>query len=373
MLFKDIIGQDAIKQRLIHSVQSGHIAHAQLFAGPEGIGKFQLALAYARYIQCTHRGETDSCGHCPSCVKYNKLIHPDLHFVFPIIKKGSYAVSDQYLREWRQFVTTHPYFSLREWLQEIGTENQQGGIFVNEGDEIIRKLTIKPYESDYRIMLIWLPEKMNEQAANKVLKILEEPYEKTVFLLVSNEPDLLLTTIRSRTQCLYVRPVEEYTLANALQTRFGVLPAESQRIAHLSNGNVLKAMENLSVSEEREYLLELFKQMMRLAYGRKLKEMKKWSEEVAAMGRERQKNFLQYAQQMIRENFIYNFHQSQLSYMRADEEAFSSRFSPFVNERNTPAIMDTLELAELHITQNANPKMVFFDVALKFIMLLKTN
>ncbi|MEG0948868.1 MAG: DNA polymerase III subunit [Bacteroidales bacterium] len=373
MLFKDIIGQDEIKERLIRSVRSGHIAHAQLFAGPAGVGKFQLALAYARYIQCTNRYETDACGVCPSCVKYNKLIHPDLHFVFPIIKKKDSPVSDKYIKEWRQFVTGHPYFSLRDWLQEIGTENQQGGIFVNEGDEIIRKLTVKPYESDYRIMLIWLPEKMNEQTSNKVLKILEEPYEKTVFLLISNEPEMLLATILSRTQCIHVRPVPEPVLADALQKRFGVNPTDSARIAHLSNGNVYRALESLSVSEEREYLLELFKQMMRLAYGRKLKEMKKWSEEVAALGRERQKNFLQYAQQMIRENFIYNFHQPQLSYMTAPEEAFSSRFSPFVNERNTPAIMETLELAELHIGQNANPKMVFFDLALKFIMLLKTN
>lgn len=373
MLFKDIIGQDEIKSRLIHSVQSGHIAHAHLFAGAPGIGKFQLALAYARYIQCTDRTPTDACGRCPSCVKYNKLIHPDLHFVFPVVKKSGSVVSDNYIKEWRQFVLAHPYFSLREWLLEINAENKQGGIFVDEGDEIIRKLTVKPYESDYRVMLIWLPERMNEQTANKVLKILEEPYEKTVFLLVSNEPENLLATILSRTQCIQVRPVPEPILAQALQTRFGVAAPDSQRIAHLSNGNVLKALENLSISEEREYLLELFKQMMRLAYGRKLKEMKKWSEEVAALGRERQKNFLQYAQQMIRENFIYNFHQPQLSYMTAPEEAFSSRFSPFVNERNTPAIMETLELAELHITQNANPKMVFFDVALKFIMLLKTN
>ncbi|MGL4292252.1 MAG: DNA polymerase III subunit delta, partial [Bacteroidales bacterium] len=197
--------------------------------------------------------------------------------------------------------------------------------------------------------------------------------EKTVFLLVSNEADAMLGTILSRTQTIHVRPVAEQILAQALQSRFGVNSQDSQRIAHLSNGNVVKALENLSVSEEREYLLELFKQMMRLAYGRKLKEMKKWSEEVAALGRERQKNFLCYAQQMIRENFIYNLHQPQLNYMNYDEEAFSSRFSPFVNTHNTPAIMETLDLAEQHIGQNVNAKMVFFDLALKFIMLLKTN
>ncbi|MGL4292850.1 MAG: DNA polymerase III subunit delta', partial [Bacteroidales bacterium] len=261
MYFKDIIGQEEIKQRLIRSVQTNHIAHAQLFAGPEGAGKFQLALAYARYIQCTDRSDTDSCGRCPSCVKYNKLIHPDLHFVFPVIKKGTNTICSDFINEWRGFVTTHPYFSLREWMQEIGSENQQGGIFVNESDEIIRKLSVKPYESDYKVMLIWLPEKMNEQTANKLLKMLEEPFEKTVFLLVSNEADAMLGTILSRTQTIHVRPVAEQILARALQSRFGVNSQDSQRIAHLSNGNVVKALENLSVSEEREYLLELFKQM----------------------------------------------------------------------------------------------------------------
>jgi DNA polymerase-3 subunit delta' len=220
-------------------------------------------------------------------------------------------------------------------------------------------------------MIIWLPEKMNEMTANKILKILEEPYEKTVFLLVSNEPDALLATIRSRTQAVYIRPVEEPVLAEALRSRHGVAPADSLRIAHMANGNVLRALDSLEENEERRQMLDLFIRMMRLSYGRKLKEMKQWSEEVAGMGRERQKSFLQYAQQLIRENFIYNFGLPQLNYMQPDEEAFSQRFAPFVNERNTEGIMETLELAEQHITQNANPKMVFFDLALKFIMLLK--
>jgi DNA polymerase-3 subunit delta' len=371
MFFRDIIGQEEVKQRLIASVKSGHIAHAQLFAGPEGVGKLALAMAYARYIQCTNRGETDACGTCPSCVKHSKLMHPDCHYVFPIIKKGENPLSAQYLDDWRRYISDHPYPRLSDWMQEIGAENKQGAIFVSEADAIIDRLTVKPYESDYRIMIIWLPEKMNEMTANKILKILEEPYEKTVFLLVSNEPDALLATIRSRTQAVYIRPVEEPELAEALQSRHGVAPADSLRIAHMANGNVLRALDSLEENEERSRMLDLFIRMMRLSYGRKLKEMKLWSEEVAGMGRERQKSFLQYAQQLIRENFIYNFGLPQLNYMQPDEEAFSQRFAPFVNERNTEGIMETLELAEQHITQNANPKMVFFDLALKFIMLLK--
>lgn len=373
MFFKDIIGQEEIKKRLLQSVHTNHIAHAQLFAGSEGAGKFQLALAYARYIQCTNRLESDACGKCPSCVKYNKLIHPDLHFVFPVIKKKSTTICEDFIREWREFVIGNPYFTLQQWLGFIGTENQQGGIFVNESDEIIRKLSIKPYESEYKVMIIWLPEKMNEQTANKLLKMLEEPFDNTVFLLVSNEPDQLLGTILSRAQRIQVRPIDEQTLAEALQAKFGIAPPDSYQIAHLSNGNVVKALENLSISEEREYLLEMFKRMMRLAYGRKLKEMKSWSEEIASLGRERQKIFLSYAQHMIRENFIQNFNIPELNYMNRSEHDFSSRFSPFVNERNTPQIMETLDLAEQHIGQNVNAKMVFFDLALKFIMLLKNN
>ena len=373
MFFKDIIGHEEIKQSLIASVKSGHIAHAQLFAGPEGVGKMALALAYARYIQCTNRGEDDACGVCPSCIKHNKLMHLDFHFAFPVIKKSENTVSAMYLEEWRRYLTAHPYPKLHDWLQEIGADNKQGAIFVSEADAIIDRLTVKPYESDYRIMLIWLPEKMNEQTSNKILKILEEPYEKTVFLLVSNDADSLLPTIRSRTQTITVRPVAEPVLAEALRRQYGVREDDATRIAHIANGNVLRALECLSTSDERERMLELFKNMMRYAYARKLKEMKAWSEEVAALGREQQKSFLQYAQQLIRENFIYNFHRPELSYMRQDEEQFASRFAPFVNMRNTPGIMEALELAEQHVTQNVNSKMIFFDLALRFIMLLKTN
>ena len=377
MFFRDIIGQEQIKKRLIESVKNGHIAHAQLFAGPEGVGKLQLALAYARYIQCTDRNGDDACGHCPSCIKYNKLMHPDLHFVFPVFnKKGkssSTTVCDDFIGQWREWVTSHTYFSCRDWLQFLGADNQQGGIFVKEGDEIIRKLAMKPYESDYKIMIIWLPEKMNEQTANRILKVLEEPYPGTIFLLVSNEPQLLLSTILSRTQQIHVHNIDEEMLAQALNQKFGLAMSDCQDMAHLANGNVLKAIETINTSEERVYQLELFKQMMRLAYARKLKDMKKWSEEVASLGRERQKNFLNYAQHMIRENFIMNFRQPQLNYQSRDEEAFSSRFFPFVNERNTVQIMEELDLAERQISQNVNAKMVFFDMAIRFIMLLKTN
>lgn len=373
MFFKDVIGQETAKQRLIQEVNEGRIPHAQLLCGPEGVGKLPLALAYARYICCTHRGETDACGVCPSCVKFNKLVHPDLHFVFPIVKsaKGKKEVCDDYIAEWRAFVLQNPYFNLNHWLNEMGVENSQALIYAKESDEILRKLSLKSSEGGYKITIVWLPEKMHVVCANKLLKLLEEPPEKTIFLLISEAPDQILQTILSRTQRFNIRKIEEPAIAAVLQTRYGVLQAESLAIAHLANGNFVKALETIHLNEENRLFFDLFVNLMRLSYQRKIKEMKQWSEQVAGMGRERQKNLLEYCQRMIRENFIYNFHQQALSYMTIDEQNFATRFAPFVNERNVMGIMDELSKAQQHIEQNVNAKMVFFDFSLKMIVLLK--
>lgn len=373
MFFKDVIGQETAKQRLIQEVNEGRIPHAQLLCGPEGVGKLPLALAYARYICCTHRGETDACGVCPSCVKFNKLVHPDLHFVFPIVKsaKGKKEVCDDYIAEWRAFVLQNPYFNLNHWLNEMGAENSQALIYAKESDEILRKLSLKSSEGGYKITIVWLPEKMHVVCANKLLKLLEEPPEKTIFLLISEAPDQILQTILSRTQRFNIRKIEEPAIAAVLQTRYGVLQAESLAIAHLANGNFVKALETIHLNEENRLFFDLFVNLMRLSYQRKIKEMKQWSEQVAGMGRERQKNLLEYCQRMIRENFIYNFHQQALSYMTIDEQNFATRFAPFVNERNVMGIMDELSKAQQHIEQNVNAKMVFFDFSLKMIVLLK--
>lgn len=373
MFFKDVIGQEAAKQRLIQEVNEGRIPHAQLLCGPEGVGKLPLALAYARYICCTGRSETDACGTCPSCVKFNKLVHPDLHFVFPIVKsaKGKKEVCDDYIAEWRAFVLQNPYFNLNHWLNEMGAENSQALIYAKESDEIVRKLSLKSSEGGYKVTIVWLPEKMHVVCANKLLKLLEEPPAKTIFLLVSEAPDQILQTILSRTQRFNIRKIEEPEIAAVLETKYGVLQAESLSIAHLANGNFIKALEAIHLNEESRLFFDLFVNLMRLSYQRKIKEMKQWSEQVAGMGRERQKNLLEYCQRMIRENFIYNFHQQDLSYMTRDEQSFATRFAPFVNERNVMGIMDELSKAQRHIEQNVNAKMVFFDFSLKMIVLLK--
>lgn len=371
MFFKDVIGQEEAKQRLIHEAKEGKIAHARLFCGPEGIGKLPLAIAFARYLSCDNPGEKDACGICPNCIKFNKLAHPDLHFVFPVIKKKAKdTVSDDYIAEWRELLSHNPYFNLNIWLEEMGAENQQAQIYVKESDEIIRKLSLKSSQGGYKIMIIWLPEKMNVECSNKLLKLLEEPPSQTVFLLVSEEPDMLLTTIQSRTQRFSLYGIEENCIIERLQNQYGLQEKDAISIARRSEGNFLKALESIHLSEENKVFFDLFVSLMRLSYQRKIRDMKQWSETLAAMGREKQKHFLTYCQRLVRENFIYNFQTPSLIFMNEEEQNFSKRFAPYINEKNVMGIMDELSEAQRHIEQNVNARMVFFDFSLKMIVLL---
>ena len=371
MFFKDVIGQEEAKQRLIREAKKGKIAHARLFCGPEGIGKLPLAIAYARYLSCNNPGEKDACGICPSCVKFNKLAHPDLHFVFPVIKKKSKdTVSDDFITEWRELLSQTPYFNLNIWLEEMGADNQQAQIYVKESDEIIRKLSLKSSQGGYKIMIIWLPEKMNVECSNKLLKLLEEPPSQTIFLLVSEEPDMLLTTIQSRTQRFALYGIEEKYITERLQNQYGLQEKDAISIGHRSEGNFLKALESIHLSEENKLFFDLFVSLMRLSYQRKIREMKQWSETLAAMGREKQKHFLSYCQRLVRENFISNFQDPSLNFMNEEEQNFSKRFAPYINEKNVMGIMDELSEAQRHIEQNVNARMVFFDFSLKMIVLL---
>ena len=371
MFFKDVIGQEEAKQRLIREAKEGKIAHARLFCGPEGIGKLPLAIAFARYLSCNNPGEKDACGVCPNCIKFNKLAHPDLHFVFPVIKKKAKdTVSDDFIAEWRELLSNTPYFNLNIWLEEMGAENQQAQIYVKESDEIIRKLSLKSSQGGYKIMIIWLPEKMNVECSNKLLKLLEEPPSQTIFLLVSEEPDMLLTTIQSRTQRFTLYGIEEKYITERLQNQYGLQERDAIFIAHQSEGNFLKVLESIHLSEENKLFFDLFVNLMRLSYQRKIREMKQWSETIAAMGREKQKHFLSYCQRLVRENFIFNFKDPSLIFMNEEEQNFSKRFAPYINEKNVMGIMDELSEAQRHIEQNVNARMVFFDFSLKMIVLL---
>lgn len=379
-MFSDIIGQEKIKERLIRSVHEGRIPHAQLFVGPSGVGKLQLAIAYAQYINCTNRSEKDACGVCPSCLKFKTLEHPDLHFVFPIEKKGSRnPVCDDFVADFRSMIRNHGYFDLSDWQKELGVTKQLL-IYANESDEIIRKLNFKSYEGNYKFMIIWLPEKMNVVCANKILKTLEEPAEKTVLLLVSEQPDQLLTTIRSRTQTIQIPTLASDDIEEALKNKFPTLSNAAVHLyAHTSNGSYLKARRLVEKDAETETNLQQFIFLMRKAWlvGNKkdyaaLQELRNWSETASSDGgRDAQKNFLAYAQHLLRENFIYNFHKPELNYMTLEEQRFSANFSPFVNERNVEQLMEEFALAERHIEQNVNSKIVLFDLVLKVIVLLK--
>ena len=373
MQFGDVIGQDHIKQKLIEEVNEGRIPHALLLCGNEGVGKLPLAIAYAQYICCTNKQSTDSCGTCPSCIKFKKLIHPDLHFMFPIVKnaKAKKEICDDYISDWRHFLEKMPYMSINNWLNELQAENSQAIIYARESDEIIRKLSLKSSEGGHKVSIIWLPERMHVVCANKLLKLLEEPPQKTIFILVSENPEMILPTILSRTQRLNIPRIEDSCIANTLQTKYAIASADAQNIAHTANGSFVKALDAIHLNEEKMLFFDLFVSLMRLSYQRKIKEMKIWSESVAAMGREKQKNMLDYCQQMIRENFIFNLKQKDLTYLTIDEENFAKRFSPFVNEKNVIGIMNELSQAQRDIEQNVNAKMVFFDFSLKMIVLLK--
>ena len=383
MLFRDIIGQETIKQQLRLSVQEGRIPHAQLFTGISGIGKLQLALAYAQYVNCPHRTETDSCGTCPTCLQFEKLQHPDLHFAFPIVKTDAADTCDGFLEPWRNIILEKHYFDLDDWHAALGVETKQSMIYEKESGEILRKLSLKPYGNGYKVMIIWQPEKMNAASANKLLKILEEPAEKTLFILVSEHPEQLLSTIQSRVQTIRVPRLETETIAEALQQHH-IDPAKALDIARIANGSYLAAVKKADETDINKQELHDFIELFRDAYTvgvlrdpqkkyESLKRLKQWSIAMAdsKVGREKQKHFLQYAQQQVRENYIRNVGQPELNYQMEGEREFSAKFAPFIHNGNVEAIMNQLDLAERQIEQNGNAKIIFFDLCLQMIILIK--
>jgi len=371
MLFKDIIGQEIIKNKLRCSVSANRISHAQMFLGPEGSGNLALAIAYAQYICCDDKNEEEACNKCPSCLKYNKLIHPDLHFVFPVVKSTSTkAISDNYLSEWRSAVLENPYLNLNSWLEKIGTENKQGSIFAEESSEIIRKINMKSYESEYKVMIIWMPEKMNVSAGNKLLKMIEEPPEKTLFFLVAEDSKMMLQTILSRCQLIKITAVESAEIEKALSL-LQVPDNRVKEITRLANGNYFKALELIHTNDEDTYNFEQFVQFTRLCYQHKVIEIVQWVEGIAGIGRERQKIFLLYTLRMIRENFMLNEKMTSIVYLTEEENSFSQKFSPFINNSNIFALAEEVSKAHYHIECNANPKILFLDLALKVVKLIK--
>lgn len=368
MYFRDVIGLHDVKRHLIESVQRGFIPHARIFYGPEGVGKLPLAIAYARYLNCSNRGADDACGECPSCHKFDKLAHPDLHFVYPVVKS---KVSDEYLPEWRQFLSENRYFNLSSWLSFIDAQNAQGLIYAKESDEIIRKLNLKVYEAPYKVMIVWLPEKMHESCANKLLKMVEEPPDNTIFLLVSEDRENVLQTIWSRCQPLQIRAIEMEEMIAAIEQTFHLDHDQAYGYARIANGSFTRAIELISTSEERAYQFDLFKEMMRASVSRNIKAIREVAATLAGMGRERQKSFLLYALQLFREYFVSNLKMPEIVYLNSDEQQFGERFAPFINESNIEAFDEEFSLAHRQIEQNGNAKIIFLDLCLKVTVLLK--
>ena len=370
MQFQDIQGNDGVKRFLIHSVKENHISHGQLFLGPPGSGKLSTAIAYAQYISCKNRTETDSCGVCPSCIKFQKLIHPDLHFVYPVVTGTSAKkpVSDDYIAQWRQFVLKSMYHGIDDWYDFIGSENAQGAIFAQESQEIIRKLNLKTFEGEYKVMIIWMAEKMNETAANKLLKILEEPPAKTLFVLVAENEEQILTTIRSRVQLVKFSALTTEETSKALEREFPEADKENiQNASILSGGDFLEAVSILNqfLSGEGNPDFELFTALMRESFSSHYDKIIKLSDDLSKLGREKQKRFFDYCQRMIRECFMFSSVSKELVRMTPSEMSFAEKFAPFIHIGNISDLTELFSEASRNIERNAYGKLVFTDLAIK--------
>ena len=370
MLFKEIIGQQAVKERLVRSYKEGRISHAQLFLGPQGSGSLPMALAYAQFISCTNKSEDDSCGACSSCVKYNKLVHPDLHFVYPVALSKDVKTSTDVAVEWREAFLDNPYITLFSWFEQLAAENKQAVIGTEESGEILRKLSLTTYEAEYKIMIIWQAEKMNPSAANKLLKILEEPPDKTLFLLVCENEDQLLRTIVSRTQLIKINKIKDVDLMEALVSLHGQTAEAAEKISHLADGNYAEALLLISENENAGQNLASFQKLMRASIKFDPKAVISWIEEINAGGRERQKNFLNYALHILRESAMMNYGDDSLVKLSGDEQEFVKKFSPFIHGANIERFIEELNKAHFHMERNASAKILFMDLAFKFNELL---
>ena len=383
MRFDEVIGQKDVQQRLLQLVDEGRLPHALMLCGPAGSGKLALATAFGCFLleergERREEGGTDMFGE-PIAPKESPMLenlqHPDLHFTYPTIKLPSMGsdhkpVSLDFASEWHELIMRSPYFTMDDWMRAMGGENQQAIITAGESDALVHQLSMKSSQGGYKVSIIWLPERMNIECANKLLKLIEEPPQQTVFLMVCQEPDKLLETIRSRVQRIDVKKIDDESIKQALITRRGLGEADATRVARRANGNWLKALEEIEAGNEKEQFFDLFKMLMRLAYQRRVNDLKRWSETMAGMGREKQKRFLQYFLTMVRENFMFNFQQEELCYMTQAEENFARNFARFINEANVIPMTELADRALRDIGQNANAKIVFFDFALQMIMLL---
>lgn len=371
MRFADIPGHDKEKIALAAAADSGRVPHAILLSGPEGIGKLALARAFAQYLHCENRSGGDSCGVCPSCRQHKSLNQPDVHYVYPVVKRKPKAISKDYLEEWRELLQATDFPTPGAWQDALDAATAQPRIYVDESAEIVRVTSLSPLIKDQKVFIIWQAEKLMEEAANKLLKVIEEPFADTVFLLVSSEPQKILPTIFSRTQRFNLKPLPQEKVAHWLHAVQNIDPAESAELARLSEGRPAAALDYASLGKEPEEFADQFRTMMRAAYTRNVAELKRLSENAASFGREKLKRFLSYTAAQVRENFIRNFGYPELNRMRAEEEEFSRKFSPFIHLGNVGAMNRELTRAISDVEGNANSKLVMFDLYLNMMTLIR--
>jgi DNA polymerase-3 subunit delta' len=367
MQFKHISGQAAIKQRLINTVNDNRVSHAQLFLGPEGSGSLALAIAYAQYLSCEDKQPDDSCGVCSSCRKYQKLMHPDLHFSYPFFAKDKNDTALSFIEQWREALLANTYLSLDIWRSYLDAENKQANINIAECHQIIKKLSFKPFESVYKVLILWLPEYLDKEG-NALLKIIEEPQPNTLFLLVAQNQDQILNTILSRTQLVKIPAlsydeIKEELMQNHHQTEFA-----AAEIAYLSNGNMTEALAMLQ--QENKGYHTLFVQWLRLCFGNKGPEVMAFVDQASKMGRENQKNFLRYGISFIRECCLLMAGAGNLVHLPAQELETAQKMTNVMNTAMAQAISTELEKAHYHVERNANPKILFLDVSLQIIKIL---
>lgn len=374
MKFSQIPSHDNVKRQLRDMVADKRIPHALLLHGPAGIGKFMLARTFSQYLHCqSPTPDGEPCGECPSCRQHEAFNHVDTLYVFPVVKteKLTASISDDFIEDFKEFVNASPFMDFERWVNSFDKKNAQPVIYVSESDALERRLAVTTTVSKYKTVIIWLPEKMNEQTANKLLKLIEEPFSDTIFILVSNDASAILPTIYSRCRPIEMKRLSDETIARHLTERLAIDPQDAMAIAHNAAGNINAALRSMDATSVSRMFFDYFVSLMRLAYQRDIKGMKEWSTDLAALGREQQIKFYDYACRLIRENFIYNFNLPDLLYLNREESQFSKNFARFITENNAERIIAEMDRAAKDIDGNANGKIVNFDFAIKMIILIK--
>lgn len=372
MQFQQVIGQQQVKQRLIHAVKENRVSHAQLFVGPEGSGNLAMAIAYAQYLVCEKPGDVDSCGSCSACIKMNKLIHPDVMFSYPVAPKEkiSKPKSSDYAEEWRKAVIQNPYFNFNDWVEFLDVENKQGLIREEECSDIIRRLSLKSFEGGYKIIIMWLPEKLFYAAAPKLLKIIEEPPDKTIFILVAENQEQIIATITSRTQLIKINRIDDRDMLENLVSKHQLQRDAAKKIVHRADGNYREALLLLGNDPEEGDDAKLFLHWMRNCLKANVSGISEFSESMTRVGREKQKMFLQTSLHIARECLMMNYADQSMVRFEGEELESFKKFAPFINKNNAEQFLEELNKAHFHLERNANTKILFTDLSFKMNRLL---